>query len=390
MPRELIQRQTALSGNIVQFCRYLRSKGFTISYQEQTEAIQAISFIPIGDRRLFKLALKAILAKNHWQRQQFNDLYEEFWKQLEKATDSKVKDLEEDKPAQQDKKAQAPPSLNALKDWLYRDDTNETEEIAAFSDTEVFTKKDFSNMSDDELRLLSTYLRKLARQLAHIKSRLKQPSKRTNQLDLKRTFRSNLRRGADIQQLIYSEPKDRKLKIVLLCDVSKSMDLYSRFFMLMIYAFQSAYDRIETFVFSTAIHRISELLDNHEFDEAYEIISDRVPQWSGGTRIGNCLSTFYEDFGVRMLNKKTVVFIVSDGWDRGESDTLRQAMHNIYKNSKKVIWLNPLAGKDDFSPEVTGLKVAMPYIDVFQSAHNLESLKEAVKHLRHGRRKVSW
>lgn len=388
MSADLIQRQTTISGHLVQFCRFLRKHGFILSHREESDAMASIGYIPIHQKTLFKSALKATLAKNHWQRIQFDDLYDEFWKQIEKAANAKIKEEPESQQKKDQNKPASVPSFDALKDWLYHESPQEEEEMSAFSDIEVYTRKDFAQMSEDELRLISSFLKKMVRKMAHQKSRLKRRSKHTSRLDLRRTFSANLRRGGEIQKLVFSEPKDKKLKLVLLCDVSKSMDLYSRFFMHMIYAFQSAYDKIETFVFSTAIHRISELLENHDFDKAYEIIAQRVPQWSGGTKIGTCLQSFYDNDGIRMLNKKTIVFIVSDGWDTGEQDTMEYAMKSIYKQSKKVIWLNPLAGNPNFSADVTGLQVAMPYIDVFQSAHNLESLKEAMYHLKSGRRKT--
>jgi uncharacterized protein with von Willebrand factor type A (vWA) domain len=231
------------------------------------------------------------------------------------------------------------------------------------------------------MQLLSLLLISLARTIAHQKSRLKKGSQKHSNLDLKRTIRENLRRDGSIQKLYYSERKEKRLKLVLLCDVSKSMDLYSRFFVHLIYAFQNAYDRIETFVFSTALHRVSEILDNNQFDKAFDIISDRVPQWSGGTTIGSCLIQFSEEYGYRLLDRKTIVLILSDGWDTGEVEIMEKAMKDIYKRSRKVVWLNPLAGHPDFSPEAIGMKTALPYIDILGSAHNLESLKRILYQL---------
>ena len=196
-----------------------------------------------------------------------------------------------------------------------------------------------------------------------------------------------MRKGGEIQQLVFSEKKNRKLKLVLLCDVSRSMDLYSRFFIHLIYAFQNAYDKIETLVFSTALHRVSEILDNNEFDKAFRTISERVPHWSGGTTIGSCLQDFSQNYGHGMLDKKTIVLILSDGWDTGEPEVMKEAMKTIYKKSKKVIWLNPLAGNPDFTPESIGMQTALPYIDILASAHNLESLTTVLQQLR-GKRKL--
>jgi uncharacterized protein with von Willebrand factor type A (vWA) domain len=347
--------------------------------------MKALSYMPVGNPEAFRTALKSILAKSKIQYEQFDDLYAEFQDQLKKAADSKTKEIPESSKTPGAKNPQ-PPSVETLSSWLYHSKIEEEKQVAAYSSIEVLARKDFGSLSDDEMRLIMALLRKIARQLAHQKSRLKKRAKKNKILDLKRTFASNMRMGGELLKLDFSEPKNKKLKLVLLCDVSKSMDLYSRFFVHLIYAFQHAYDRIETFVFSTAIHRVTELLDNYEFDKAFEMISERVPQWSGGTTIGQCLQSFVESHSYKLLTKKTVVMILSDGWDTGDSDKLANAMREIHRRSKKVIWLNPLAGNPEFSPDVIGLQTALPYIDVMESAHNLESLKRAMKHLKGGRK----
>ncbi|MFK7811669.1 MAG: VWA domain-containing protein [Maribacter sp.] len=372
--------QTELSANVVLLCRFLRKKSFNLTATEEADALRAISFLPIHSEDYFKEALRSVLTKNQLQQTKFDEYYHEFKEQLKKASDSKVKELHEqkEKPEKKTKAAQ----FEALKDWLNLTPSEEEKEVAAFSDMDVLTKKNFLDLSEDEMRLMMRVLQKLARKLAHQKSRLRKKSRRHQRLDLKQTIRTNMRKGGEIQQLVFSEKKDRKLKLVLLCDVSRSMELYSRFFIHLMYAFQNSYDKIETFVFSTALHKVSELLDNNEFDKAFQMISERVPHWSGGTTIGSCLKDFTENYGHGMLDKKTIVLILSDGWDTGEPEVMKEAMKTIYKKSKKVIWLNPLAGSPDFSPEAIGMKTALPYIDALASAHNLESLKQVLQQLR--------
>ncbi len=376
-----IQYQTTLSGNIVLLCRFLRKKGFSIGPHEETEALKAISYLPIHKEGYFRDALKAVLSKNAYQRQHFNDLYLEFKDELAKSVDSKLKEKEEKK----EKRSEAEKSraqFESLKEWLNLNVSDDEHQMASYSDIEVLTKKNFSDLNAEEMRLMMRLLQKMARKVAHQKSRLRKKSKRKKTVDLKNTIRMNMRRGGNLTEIRFSERKEKKLKLVLLCDVSRSMDLYSRFLMHLIYAFQNAYDKIETFVFSTALHRVTKLLDNHEFDKAFEMISDRVPQWSGGTTIGSCLNDFVQEYGHHMLDKKTIVLVLSDGWDTGEPDVMKTAMQTIYKKSKKVIWLNPLAGSADFAPEALGMKTALPYIDVLASAHNLESLKSAISQIR--------
>jgi len=380
--------QTALSANMVLFCRFLRKKGFNLGPSEEADALRAITMIPLGEERLFRQSLRAVLAKNKYQFNVFIDCYTEFWDQIAKAVDSKLK---QDKPvkkatdAVQNREAQ----FNALKDWLNLVPSTEEKSVSTYSDIEVLAKKDFQDLSNDEMQLMMSLLKRLARKLAHQKSRLKKKSKKHKVVDLKKTIRANMRRGGEMQNLIFSEKKEKKMKLVLLCDVSKSMDLYSRFFVHLIYAFQNAYDKIETFVFSTALHRVSEILNNHEFERAFDIISERVPHWSGGTTIGSCLSDFIETYSYGHLDGKTIVYILSDGWDTGEPDIMRSAMKSIYKKSRKVIWLNPLAGSPNFSPEAVGMKTALPYIDVLASAHNMDSLKRVIHETRKRRNLIN-
>ncbi len=382
------KRLTTLSANVLRFCRALREQGFLIGPAEEVDALEALASFPFGEEYLFRNALGAVLVKNKFQYDHFDRLYMDFWEELKRAVDSKNKEVPEKKNKKKSKANPKQPTVQALKDWLYGKETTEQTELSSYSSGEVLAKKDFGNMNEEELRLVMTMLQKMARKLAHQKSRLKKNSKRKKSIDLKRTFRANMRRGGELQKFMFSEKKDKKLRLVLLCDVSKSMDLYSRFFMYLIYAFQNAYDKIDTFVFSTVLHQVTEVLDAHEFNRAFEIIADRVPQWSGGTQIGNCLQRFVTEHQWHLLDKKTVVLILSDGWDTGEPEILRSAMRQIYKSSKKVIWLNPLAGNPNYSPDVTGMQTALPYVDVFAPAHNLESLKTAMHAIRTRRKLV--
>lgn len=376
MGGELIKRQTTLSGNTIMLCRYLRSKGFNLTTTEQEDVMKALSFIVPTSRGLYEDVLKAILCKNKYQATHFFSLYKDYVDEVKKAVDSKVKNKEV-----KEKSTSSEATFQSLKNWLYGSQTEE-EVIASYSNIEVLTRKEFADMDEEEISLIMRVLERLIKKVAHHKSRLRKKSKKRKTADLRLTIRHNFRHGNNLSKIIYSQKKDKKLNIVLLCDVSKSMDLYSKFFVLMIYAFQNAYDKIETFTFSTALHRITEILDNNNYGEAFDIIADRVPQWSGGTKIGSCLNQFYNHYKFNLLNRKTIVIILSDGWDTGEPELLRDAMSGIHKSARKLIWLNPLSGSENFSPEVVGLQNAMPYIDQFRAAHNLESLKEVIGELK--------
>ncbi|MFT6809111.1 MAG: hypothetical protein ACJA01_002343 [Saprospiraceae bacterium] len=376
--QEIFERQTALSSHIIMLCRYLRTKGFTMTCSEETDVMMALSVLPPVTKERFVETLRAVLCKNQYQFEIFSELYKEFLFEIEKANNSKIKKLpDQDHKAKKTKK----PSLEVLKSWLYNNGVKAETEIASFSNIEVLAKKDFSEMDQEEIDFILRTLESLRKKILRRTSRIYKMSRKRHAIDMRATMRQNFRKGTDISEVIYSTPKEKKLKLVLLCDVSKSMDLYSRFFVQMIYAFQTSYDKIETFIFSTALHQVSSLLDNNEFNKAYELISDSVPQWSGGTKIGACFEDFNNRFSYRMLDRKTVVMILSDGWDTGDPTLMESSMKHIHKSARRVLWLNPLAGHAAFEPETVGMQAALPYISQLHSAHNLESLRRAIKSL---------
>ena len=244
----------------------------------------ALTVLPMEEREQFRLALRAVLTRSLVHQRKFDKLYDEYWAQVERGVDSKVRNKEA--PNQQAKKKQQKPSLQALKSWLYGNNQKEEAELAIYSPAEVLGRKDFSAFSEEELEEVMKLIWIMARNLASHHSRRFHATQRPGQFDLKRTIRLNLRRGGEIAELGFRKRKMRKLRMVLLCDVSKSMDLYSRFLIQFIYAFQKSYRQIETFVFSTALHRITEELRSYDFALAMQALTDKVPEWSGGTQIG--------------------------------------------------------------------------------------------------------
>lgn len=382
---QLISRQTELSANIVQMCRYLRHQGMKIGPTEEVDALRALAESYLSDPEQVRIILRAVLCKSQKQQGIFDLYYPEYWKQVMRAIDSKIKDGEDDKETVNDDSPPPPKQqktpLQALKSWLYGNHTEEEIELATYSPGESLAYKDFSAFGEADLSELREVLTQLAKSLATQYQRRYARSRQQKRLDLRRTLRLNLRRGGEILDLAYRKKRIRRLNLIVLCDVSKSMDLYSRFLVQFLYAFQNVYHRIETFVFSTALHHVTEELRHSDFDRVLDELAASVPDWSGGTRIGSSLYHFLQEYGPRMLTDRTVVMILSDGWDTGESGLLGECMEQIHRKANRVVWLNPLAGKEGFSPTAKGMETAMPYIDVFASAHNLDSLREVLRHL---------
>ncbi len=376
--QQLITRKTELSANIVAFCRYLRQQGFPIGPAEQADALSALEVLPLHNPETLRLILKAVLAKNQKNLQQFDALYNEYWEQLSKAVDSKIKedDQQSEKKSKSENRKNNQPSFQSLKNWLHGNKENEEITTATFSHAKALMQKDFGELTKDELPEVIQLVTKIAKSLATRYQRRYQAIQQQVYFDFRRTLRQNMRRGGDILDIAYKKHKIRRLKLVMLCDVSKSMDLYSRFLVQFIYAFQHAYRHIETFVFSTALHHITDALKEKNFEDALQELSEEVPEWSGGTRIGASFHEFCQNYANKMLDDRTIVLIMSDGWDTGNVEQLAESMEQIHKQAGHVIWLNPLAGSNNFTPTVRGMQAAMPFIDIFASVHNLESLKK--------------
>jgi uncharacterized protein with von Willebrand factor type A (vWA) domain len=193
-------------------------------------------------------------------------------------------------------------------------------------------------------------------------------------VDLRRTMRHAVKFGGTPVTLAFKRRKIRKPKLVLICDVSRSMDSYSRFLLQFIYALQNVIGRVESFVFSTSLHRVTNYFKSSDIHDALDRVAREVPDWSGGTRIGYSLSQFLERYP-DVLDHRTVLIVLSDGLDTGDPELLEKAMEEMQSRTAKVIWLNPLLGSSDYRPLARGMASALPHVDLFAPAHNLASLE---------------
>ncbi|MES1213908.1 MAG: VWA domain-containing protein [Bacteroidota bacterium] len=370
-------RLTSLSENIIQFCRFLRLRGFSTGVEEEVLTLQAMQHIDYTSNKLFFLTLKAVLCRNKTQSDEFDDLFHVYWRQLDKAVNAKDKE----EPVNDKPPASSQAQFKALKTWLHGNKNDDTEETATYSIEEGLSQKDFSSVPDDEIEELMQHIKALSKRLAAKVNRRYEFSRKTDLPDLRRTLRKNLRRGGELLDIINRKPKHNRIKLLVLCDVSKSMELYTAFLIQFLYAFQQVYTRMETFVFSTSLHRITSQLKQKNFDSMLNNLDSEKNDWNSGTRIGESLNEFVNKFGQQLLTSKTIVIILSDGWDAGNMELLEKNMEIISSKSKKIIWLNPLAGYEAYRPDVAGMRTALPYIDVFAPVHNAESLRKLGKWL---------
>ena len=368
-----------LGANIVGFCRLLRRAGVGVGPSEAAAALQAVTKMGAADAEGFRLALLLTLAKSPGERRIFARHFAAYWMVWDRATQ-----LNRGKARRQEveRRREEPPraALVTISDWLKSAAAVEDErEAAGYSPYEVLSRRDFSRLGPDEDEEIGRLVDEVARRLATRFNRRYRRGRR-GRLDLRRSLRLGLRRGGELLDLAHKRRRRRRLKLVLLCDVSKSMDLYSRFLVRFLYVFQHAYRRIETFAFSTGLHRVTRTLKEDDLAAALAQLALRVPDWSGGTRIGEALETFWRRHA-GLVDGNTVVLIISDGWDTGDTEPLVEGMRRLRRGARSVIWLNPLMGSPDFAPTVRGMEAALPYIDLLAPAHNVESLRQLARHL---------
>jgi uncharacterized protein with von Willebrand factor type A (vWA) domain len=189
-------------------------------------------------------------------------------------------------------------------------------------------------------------------------------------------MRRSLRYGGEVMDFIRRGPKLGKTKMVVLCDVSGSMDVYTQFLIQFLYGLQNGLRGVETVVFSTRLTRITPLLRRRNIDAALQRIADTVQDWSGGTKIGACLQEFNATMAANMVTSKTLVVIISDGWDTGDTAVLDAAMARLRSMALRVIWLNPLLGSPNYQPLCKGIQTALPYVHDFLPVHSVESLRQ--------------
>ncbi|MEX0786088.1 MAG: VWA domain-containing protein, partial [Dehalococcoidia bacterium] len=244
----------------------------------------------------------------------------------------------------------------------------------SYSAEDALLQKDFSTFHDDEVRAARRYLRRLAPKLATATTRRRRPSRTGVELDLRRSLRRAVRTDGEVPRLLRRRRKVRRLNLVLLCDVSGSMDVYSRFLTQFLYGLQSELRGVSTFVFSTRLFDVTPMLRARSFDEALANVSRKVESWSGGTRIGACLCEFNRAHARARVGPRTVVVIISDGWDRGDIEQLGREMRALKRRAYRVLWLNPLLGDAGYRPVAQGMAAALPSVDEFLPVHNLASL----------------
>jgi uncharacterized protein len=387
MPQSEVSSSGHLLDNLVLFGRMLRDLGLDASTDRLMDLARALEHTGITNREDFYHAARASLVNRKEDLPIFDAAFEAFWRVPARGRSRNVLTVSGQRPPQA-RPVLLAPSLHSRPDSQKQDEQAPQpgeppliEATMTYSARAVLRHKDFSYLTPEEMDEVKRLIASFVWQLGDRRTRRVQRGGSTI-LDMRRTVRGNIHYGGEIMQWAYRQPVFKPRPLVLIADISGSMDRYTRLLLRFIYSMaRSLKQPVEAFVFSTHLTRITRQLHRRSVDTALEEVSNTVADWSGGTRIGEALKTFNFEWGQRLLGRGAVTMLISDGWDRGDVDLLQREMARLKRTSYRMIWLNPLLGSAVYEPTARGMQAALPHVDDFLPVHNLESLENLAEHL---------
>ena len=378
-----------LADNIMHFARVLRSTGLPIGPGHVIDATRALEVTGITRRDDFYWTLAAVFIDKREQFEIFDQAFKVFWrdpKLLERALallmPDQIKDLVQqraDPDAVPDRLADALQQNIKSKDGGDENAQEAPPEIKpdqADSATakELLSHADFESMTQAEMAEAKRLIARLRLPIPDIKTRRFKLAPRGRRVDLRATLRQGLRTGGDIIPLVHSMPRLRHPPLVVLCDVSGSMSRYARMFLHFLHAITSDRDRVTSFVFGTRLTNITRHLRHRDVDVAMSHVMDMINDWSGGTRIGQCLGEFNLRWSRRVLAQNATILMITDGLDGDVGQGLGEQMERMHKSCRHLIWLNPLLRYAGFEARPFGVRAMLPHVDAFLPGHNINSL----------------
>jgi uncharacterized protein len=371
-----------LPDNLLIFGRVLRRAGIDVHPGRLLDVIEALGHVHLGTRDEVYHTCRALLVHRQEQIAVFDRAFAAFWRiHHEGEAGSEPTPGESPIPAAAiDQVAPGDPAVMSGAGEAEGNAPAREKSLKTWSDLDVLADKDFAAFTTDEMTEAAAALSRLVWNPGQRRTR-RWVRGRGSRIDLRRAIGASLRTGGDMVKLARRTRRVRPRPLVLLCDVSGSMERYSRVLLYFAHAVTSRYHRVEAFLFSTQLTRITRQLRLPRPDDALASVSRSVPDWSGGTRIGGAVKEFHQRWGRRVLNGGPVVLLISDGWDRGDPAELANQIARLQRSCHRLVWLNPLIGTADYAPLTRGLQAALPFVDDFLPARTLTNLADLAIHL---------
>ncbi|MCB1421928.1 MAG: VWA domain-containing protein [Nitratireductor sp.] len=372
-----------LPDNILYFARTLRGAGMRVGPASVVDAVRAVSVAGITDRDDFYWILHSVFVNRHEDHAVFDEAFRLFWRSRELVEKmlqmfspvAMDREREEEKRAGQARVSQ---SLFAGQESQREVEKPQVEIDAMLtaSGREVLRKKDFAQMTAEELAQARIAMAKLVLPVQPVRTRRYKAVNRLARIDARRTLSSSMKSGGDLVLPRFRKQRLVHPPIVVLADISGSMANYSRTFLHFIHALAESRQRVHTFLFGTRLTNVTRQLRNKDIDEALANCTDAVEDWSGGTRIGATLHEFNRKWSRRVLGQGAIVLLITDGLERDDDDLLEHEIDRLHRSCRRLIWLNPLLRFDGFQARARGIRTMLPHVDEFRAVHSLDALAD--------------
>ena len=353
------------------YARVLRGAGLAVPIGSGIDFVEAVGLLGVDSRDAVYWAGRSTLVRKPEDLRLYDRAFAVFWEQRGGSGP--------------DEQPEEPLKITIAMDDDSGDDGGDADSAEAnddptlqlrFSATEVLRHKDFAAYDEDELALAQELMSNLRFAGPPRNSFRTRKAVRGSQPDIRATIRASLRSGGEPIRRKWREPGERMRRLVLLLDVSGSMEPYARGMLRFVHAAVAGRQRVEAFALGTRLTRVTRELSSRDPDKALQAAAARVLDWNGGTRLGDCLMKFNDEWGVRGMARQSIVVILSDGWDRGDPALLGEQMQRLRRVAFRTIWVNPLKVTPGYAPLARGMAAALPHVDHFRSGHNLASLEE--------------
>ncbi len=377
-------QQDAILHNLMLFTQVLRRVGLDVASGNVLDLVRATEYAPLGHKRDFQEAARCLLVHRKQDLPLFDEAFQVFWRKP--ASGQGTRDLRSMGEQRRYRNPQAaPPSGPDSGAGSGDSETGDQPEdqvylTHTYSAREVLRGKDFSEFTPAEILQAKAMMAQFSWDLGRRKTR-RLVSGGNESLDLRKTLRRNLKYGGEPLELVHRQRKNKLRPLVFICDVSGSMERYTRMLLHFIHTVAGDVEQVEAFLFATRLTRITRHLAHRSVDQSVDQVAKAVPDWAGGTRIGEALKTFNYQWLRRVSSGGAVALIISDGWDRGDPDLLAREAARLQRSCHRLIWLNPLLGSANYEPLTRGMQAALPYVDDFLAVNNLSSLQALARHL---------
>ena len=374
-----------LGANVMHFARLLRRAGLPVGPAEAIAAQEALTRVDLASKTQSRTALRTAMIHRHEHQDVFDQAFALFWRDPSAAEQAAAMALlEAQKPP---KPERAPPASRRVAEAFAAkkdrpppvpEESPVTDMTMTVSDQERLQRMDFEAMGAAEIAAAKREIRRLVLPLDLRRTRRLRPDQNGPVTDLRRTIRASLRQGGEILTIARNRKVTRPPPLVVLCDISGSMARYAQILLHFLHAVTNDRDRVHVFLFGTRLSNVTRQLKARDPEVAFQMVAHAVPDWSGGTRIGEAVAGFNKLWAKRVLGQGAVVLLITDGLDRDGAHGLAENMDRLHRSCTRLVWLNPLLRWSGFEPKSQGIKAMLPHVDEFRPVHNLASLRALI------------